>query len=51
MVEVAGLRLEAEAPRGRRNRIGTVLISHLEPAADADQPGNQLDTHAGQGRA
>jgi CBS domain containing-hemolysin-like protein len=30
VVEAHGLRFEAEAPSGRRNRIGTVLISHVE---------------------
>jgi len=34
-VEFAGLRFEAEAPVGRRNRIGTVLIERLESDADA----------------
>jgi CBS domain containing-hemolysin-like protein len=34
VVEVQGLRLEAEAPAGRRNRIGTVLISKREPAVE-----------------
>ena len=39
-VEAHGLRFEAEAPTGRRNRIGTVLISRLEPASEepADEP-------------
>jgi CBS domain containing-hemolysin-like protein len=31
VVEVEGLRLEAEAPAGRRNRIGTVLVTRLAP--------------------
>jgi CBS domain containing-hemolysin-like protein len=31
VVECDGLRFEAEAPRGRRNRIGAVLISRIEP--------------------
>ncbi len=35
VVEVEGLRFEAEAPTGRRNRIGTVLISHVEPPVEA----------------
>lgn len=33
-VEVAGLRLVAEAPVGRRNRIGRVHVSRAEPAPD-----------------
>jgi CBS domain containing-hemolysin-like protein len=36
VVEVHGLRFEAEAPSGRRNRIGTVLITRLEPETPAD---------------
>ena len=46
-VEVHGLRLEAEAPTGRRNRIGTVLIRHVEPAGDRVDPESYSDTHAG----
>jgi hypothetical protein len=46
-VEAHGLRFEAEAPAGRRNRIGTVLISKVETAdeehADEPYPGS----HAG----
>ncbi len=38
VVECDGLRFEAEAPLGRRNRIGAVLISKVEPALfDADK--------------
>ena len=33
VVKVQGLRLEAEAPAGRRNRIASVLIRRVEPAA------------------
>ena len=38
-VEAHGLHFEAEGPSGRRNRIGTVLITRVdpEPATDADQ--------------
>jgi CBS domain containing-hemolysin-like protein len=46
-VEVEGLRFEAEAPRGRRNRIGTVLISLLEPPAEEEPDEPYADTHAG----
>jgi len=31
VVETHGLRFEAEAPSGRRNRIGTVLVTRLQP--------------------
>ncbi|HET7388785.1 MAG TPA: hemolysin family protein [Nocardioidaceae bacterium] len=38
VVEAHGLRFEAEAPAGRRNRIGTVLVTHLEaPAPGEDE--------------
>jgi len=45
-VEVHGMRFEAEAPTGRRNRVGTVLITVLDPAlADEDDEEN-VETHA-----
>jgi CBS domain containing-hemolysin-like protein len=51
VVEVNGLRFEAEAPRGRRNRIGTVLISHVQALhAPAGEVESYSETHAGQGR-
>ncbi|WP_456696345.1 hemolysin family protein [Aeromicrobium sp. P5_D10] len=34
VVEVEGLRFEAEGPSGRRNRIGHVLVSRLTPLID-----------------
>ena len=34
VVEAHGLRFEAESPAGRRNRIGTVLVTKLEPELD-----------------
>jgi CBS domain containing-hemolysin-like protein len=34
VVEAHGLRFEAEGPAGRRNRIGTVLVTRLAPAGD-----------------
>ena len=36
VVECDGLRFEAEAPLGRRNRIGAVLISRIEPDISED---------------
>jgi CBS domain containing-hemolysin-like protein len=36
VVELDGLRFEAEAPLGRRNRIGTVLISRIEQVISED---------------
>ena len=52
VVEVDGLRFEAETPRGRRNRIGTVVISHVEAVADsAADTDSYSETHAGQGRS
>jgi CBS domain containing-hemolysin-like protein len=47
VVEAHGLRLEAEAPAGRRNRIGTVLITRVEPAVEHTDPESYSDTHAG----
>ena len=47
VVEAHGLRFEAESPSGRRNRIGTVLISRLEPAADERVDEEYPDSHAG----
>jgi magnesium and cobalt exporter, CNNM family len=46
VVEVNGLRFEAEAPIGRRNRIGTVLIS-TEPVSENAEPQSYPDFHAG----
>ncbi|MFC5679275.1 hemolysin family protein [Aeromicrobium endophyticum] len=36
VVEVEGLRFEAEGPSGRRNRIGHVVVSRLTPDEDTD---------------
>ena len=47
VVEAHGLRLEAEAPTGRRNRIGTVLISLVEPVDHAADAAAYPDSHAG----
>jgi len=47
VVEVNGLRFEAEAPIGRRNRIGTVLIGRIEPVSENGEPASYPDTHAG----
>ncbi|MGH3372238.1 MAG: transporter associated domain-containing protein, partial [Nocardioidaceae bacterium] len=46
VVEAHGLRLEAEAPAGRRNRIGTVLITRVEDGADEGDT-DSYDTEAG----
>ncbi len=46
-IEAHGIRFEAEAPSGRRNRIGTVLITRLEPAAEHDHDEAYPDSHAG----
>ena len=48
VVESHGLRFEAESPSGRRNRIGTVLITRMEPVEEpppAEEP--YPDSHAG----
>jgi CBS domain containing-hemolysin-like protein len=47
VVEVDGLRFEAEAPAGRRNRIGTVLVSRREPAAEDEIVQSYSEHHAG----
>ena len=47
VIEAHGLRFEAEAPSGRRNRIGTVLISRLEGIADSETDEAYPDSHAG----
>jgi magnesium and cobalt exporter, CNNM family len=40
VVEAHGLRFEAEAPSGRRNRIGAVLVRPLEPAEAVAEAGS-----------
>ena len=47
VVEVDGLRFEAETPAGRRNRIGTVLVSQIEPLVEQESEEPYSDTHAG----
>jgi CBS domain containing-hemolysin-like protein len=47
VVEVNGLRFEAEAPAGRRNRIGTVLVSRVEPVAEGPAEEPYSEHHAG----
>jgi len=44
-IEVNGLRLEAEGVIGRRNRIGTVLVSRVEPEHSAYDPAHYADLH------
>ncbi len=47
-VDVSGLRLRAESAAGRRNRIGAVVVTRLEPdpAPDADAPGTVELAHS-----
>ncbi len=47
VVEAHGLRFEAESPSGRRNRIGTVLITRPEPVAVEQSDEAYPDSHAG----
>ncbi len=47
VVETHGLRFEAEGPAGRRNRIGTVVISGLEPPGERGEGEPYSDFHAG----
>jgi CBS domain containing-hemolysin-like protein len=46
VIEAHGLRFEAEGPAGRRNRIGTVLISRVEPVEPVDGEESYADSHA-----
>jgi len=45
VVEVDGLRLEAEGPSGRRNRIGTVLLTRLDGASATQDPELYAGSH------
>ncbi|MDP9822428.1 hemolysin family protein [Nocardioides massiliensis] len=45
-VEVHGMRFEAEAPTGRRNRIGTVVITVLDPVDEDEHDEEDVETHA-----
>jgi CBS domain containing-hemolysin-like protein len=47
VVEVHGLRFEAETGAGRRNRIGTVLISRLDAAFEESSDEAYPGSHAG----
>jgi CBS domain containing-hemolysin-like protein len=47
VIETHGLRFEAEAPIGRRNRIGTVLVTRLEPVSEGEGQESYPDSHAG----
>jgi CBS domain containing-hemolysin-like protein len=47
VAEVAGLRFEAEAPKGRRNRIGTVLITPANTSTDLERDQAYSDSQAG----
>ncbi|HQR25553.1 MAG TPA: hemolysin family protein [Nocardioides sp.] len=44
-VEVHGLRLEAEEAIGRRNKVGTVLVSVVAPSEPAAGPAHYADDH------
>jgi CBS domain containing-hemolysin-like protein len=47
VVEAHGLRFEAETPAGRRNRIGTVLISRLVPVTAGDEEQEHAQPYPG----
>ncbi len=47
VVEVNGLRFEAEAPAGRRNRIGAVRVTRLDGVSDGPTPEPYAEHHAG----
>ncbi|RYU09383.1 hemolysin family protein [Nocardioides iriomotensis] len=46
VVELHGLRFEAEGPAGRRNRIGTVLVTRLEAEPERHGDESYPDSHA-----
>jgi CBS domain containing-hemolysin-like protein len=46
VVEVHGLRFEAETPAGRRNRIGTVLVSRLDADQEVGPDRRQADSYS-----
>jgi CBS domain containing-hemolysin-like protein len=46
VVEVNGLRFEAETPAGRRNRIGTVLVTRLAEDEEPDAEGRDADSYS-----
>jgi CBS domain containing-hemolysin-like protein len=45
VVEAHGLRFEAEAPSGRRNRIGTVLVTRLQPELETSDAGRDSEPY------
>jgi CBS domain containing-hemolysin-like protein len=45
VVEAHGLRFEAEAPSGRRNRIGTVLVTRLQPELESSDPAREHEPY------
>ena len=47
VVEAHGLRFEAEAPTGRRNRIGTVLVTPVEVGEEPHDAEPYSNSHAG----
>ena len=47
VIEAHGLRFEAEAPSGRRNRIGTVLISPVHPVEQDETDSGYHDSQTG----
>jgi len=47
VVEAHGLRFEAEAPTGRRNRIGTVLVTPVEASEEPHDAEPYSGSHAG----
>jgi CBS domain containing-hemolysin-like protein len=47
VIEAHGLRFEAESTSGRRNRIGTVLVSRVATVDDEPAPDTPAESHAG----
>ncbi|MCW2750746.1 MAG: hypothetical protein JWR83_1856 [Aeromicrobium sp.] len=46
VIEVEGLRFEAEGPTGRRNRIGSVLVSRVDNPSNDDSIGSDHGTQS-----
>ena len=44
VIELEGLRFEAEGPTGRRNRLGSVLVSRVDNPSTDDSIGSDHGT-------
>ena len=46
VVEVHGMRFQAETPAGRRNRIGAVVVSLVDPAPESDSAEQSAESYS-----